>query len=127
MIQDRVMLNSVTPDQWSETHFSVVDQFILEPHTLLVAYIDGINGLMVDLVIPYGPVKELTYFVKKAGIGEVTPLNFLKVVQYGTVMGGHIESLLRLMTGIYAPIFFENTSWPDSILNLLVLVVWPIR
>ena len=29
----------------------------------------------------------------------------------------HIESLLRTMMGIYAPIFFENTTWPDSIKN----------
>lgn len=40
-----------------------------------------------------------------------------QVVQYGSVKGMHIESLLRLMMGIYAPIFFENTTWPDSIKN----------
>lgn len=39
------------------------------------------------------------------------------MVQYGSVKGMHIESLLRLMMGIYAPIFFENTTWPDSIKN----------
>ena len=51
------------------------------------------------------------------GTTEITPDNFLKVVQFGTVTGGQIESLLRMMTGIYAPTFFENTSWPDSIKN----------
>ena len=48
---------------------------------------------------------------------DLNPDNFFKVVQYGTVSGGQIESLLRIMTGIYAPTFFENTSWPDSIKN----------
>jgi len=27
------------------------------------------------------------------------------------------QSLLRQMMGIYAPIFFENKTWPDSIKN----------
>ncbi|CAH1780762.1 unnamed protein product, partial [Owenia fusiformis] len=63
------------------------------------------------------PVAELTYFIKKNAVPELTMENFKGCVQYGTVSGMHIESLLRLMTGIYAPIFFENTSWPDSIKN----------
>jgi hypothetical protein len=50
-------------------------------------------------------------------VWQVTGENFLRSVQYGTVTGAHIRSLLRLMTGIYAPIFFRNTSWPDSIKN----------
>ena len=33
------------------------------------------------------------------------------------VVGNNIESLMRVMNNIYAPIFFENTSWPDSIKN----------
>jgi dynein heavy chain len=49
-------------------------------------------------------------------VKEVTAENFHEVLQYGTVKGQHIESLLRLMMGIYAPAFFENTTWPDSIL-----------
>ena len=55
--------------------------------------------------------------LQRAGTEELNVGNLLKYVQYGTVMGGHIESLLQLMNGIYAPIFFENTSWPDSIKN----------
>lgn len=110
------MLNGVLADHWTEAYLATVDRFILEPQPLLVAYLDGVNGLMVDLAIPYGPVTQLTYFVKKGEQIDLRADNFLTVVQYGTVMGGHIESLLQLMTGIYAPIFFENTSWPDSIL-----------
>ncbi len=44
---------------------------------------------------------------------EVRPEDFTRCVQFGTVTGGHIESLLRLMTRFYAPTFFKNTSWPD--------------
>ena len=33
------------------------------------------------------------------------------------IVGNNIESLMRVMNNIFAPIFFENTSWPDSIKN----------
>ena len=70
---------------------------------------------MEHMIPPY-VVDQLTYLIKQEGVKEVTNENFLKVVQYGTVKAAHIESLLRVMMGIYAPIFFENTTWPDSIL-----------
>ena len=111
------MLNDLKADMWNGSHNDIIDNFLTNGHRLLVAYLDTINGLMLDYQVPHVPVQEITYFIKKDASGEVTPENFLVAVQYGTVMGGHIESLLRLMTGIYAPIFFENTSWPDSILD----------
>ena len=82
-----------------------------------MAYTDNINGLTLDHTIPCVPVSEICYFVRKDPEEELTEDNYLSVVQYGTVTGGQIESLLRLMTGIYAPIFFGNTGWPDSIKN----------
>ena len=104
---------------WTDIHDNIMDLYISDPNAprLLVAYIDSINGLVVDSTIPAVLVDEITFFIKRDSMQEVTAENFLKTVQYGTVTGGHIRSLLRLMTGIYAPIFFGNTSWPDSIKN----------
>ena len=121
MIRSRVMLNDVSPDMWNETHDTAMNEFICNGQRLLVAYLDSINGFMLEYQVPSVPLQQLTYFIKREGASNVTPNNFLEVVQYGTVMSGHIESLLRLMGGIYAPIFFENTSWPDSILELMIL------
>ena len=42
--------------------------------------------------------------------------NFHKVFQFGTVQGFHVDTLLRIMHGLYAPAFFSNSTWPDSIL-----------
>ena len=104
---------------WTEEHDSTMDLFISDPSAprLLVAYIDTITGLTVASSIPVVTVEEMTFFIKKDATQEVTGENFLKTVQYGTITGGHIRSLLRLMTGIYAPVFFGNTTWPDSIKN----------
>ena len=101
---------------WTDDHMVRIEQFVTNGEKLLVAYLDNVSGFVVGFSMPPTTVKQLVYFVKKDAV-EVTPETFTNVVQYGTVMGGHIESLLRLMMGIYAPIFFGNKSWPDSIKN----------
>ena len=82
---------------------------------LLIIFVDPQMGLVVDYAIPPQSAEELCYFIKRDGV-EINAETVDKEVQYGTVRSGHIESLLRLMQSIYAPLFFENTSWPDSIL-----------
>lgn len=42
---------------------------------------------------------------------------FESCVQFGTVRGGGMESLLRLMNGIHAPLVTHSTDWPESIKN----------
>ena len=83
----------------------------------MASYMDPYKGFIVEHGIPAYNVDQLTYFIKLDDAKEITSDNFLKLVQYGCVKGNHIEGLLRTMMGIYAPIFFENTSWPDSIKN----------
>ena len=82
----------------------------------MVAYVDPLKGFLIEHAIPAYLVDQLTYFIKANSIKELNADTFLQKVQYGTIKGNHIESLLRMMMGIYAPIFFENTTWPDSIL-----------
>jgi hypothetical protein len=38
----------------------------------------------------------------------------IKDVQFGQFGGKHLVSLLRLTSGLYAPLFFGNKTWPDS-------------
>jgi len=44
---------------------------------------------------------------------HVTVESFSDEIQHGIVSGRHIESLLRIMTGVYVPMFFHNNTWPD--------------
>lgn len=48
---------------------------------------------------------------------EITPNNFTRTVQNGSILGQGIESLLRIMSSIYVPTFFADETWPDSIKN----------
>lgn len=117
MIKKRLTLSGGLASELSPEDVDVINSFIEnESIRLLVAYNDQYNGLSVSHCVPSFPVQQLCYFIKSVNTTEVTSHNFLKEIQYGSVKSGHIESLLRIMMGIYAPIFFENRSWPDSIL-----------
>lgn len=117
MIRSRAAVANINQESWTPAHEEMIKKFVEDPNLLLIiAFRDKYKGFVVDTVVPPHLVDQLTYFIKQEGTAEVTFENFLQVVQYGTVKGTHIESLLRVMMGIYAPIFFENTSWPDSIL-----------
>lgn len=62
-------------------------------------------------------VDELFYFVKSHYSQEINSKEvFHKHVQYGSFNGNHLISLLRLCSGCYAPLFFGNKTWPDSII-----------
>jgi len=125
MIKKRVTLSEVTPEMWNEEHNAQIDQFAGAELTsfprLLVAHVDPINGLILSDTVPYGPVVELYYFIRRKpsrdaeGLVAVSSETFFEEIQYGMVTGRHIESLLRMMTGVYVPMFFRNSSWPDRL------------
>ena len=117
LIKERITVQGLTEELWKEVHDEAINQFINDPGTkLMVAYVDPLKGFLIEHAIPAYLVDQLTYFIKANSIKELNADTFLQKVQYGTIKGNHIESLLRMMMGIYAPIFFENTTWPDSIL-----------
>lgn len=61
-------------------------------------------------------VEQLAYFIRKQDT-MIMEETFESCVQFGTVRGGGIESLLRLMNGIHAPLVTHSTDWPETIMN----------
>lgn len=123
MIKRRILVTEMSEATLDPDHELQIKEFIENPDVrLLVAFNDVLRGFTIMHTIPPYPVSHLCYFIKPANLEELTNQNFLKDVQYGAIKGGHIESLLRIMMGIYAPIFFENRSWPDSILYRLMVI-----
>lgn len=59
---------------------------------------------------------QIVYFIRQAPV-PITPENFEETVQFGTVRGSYIPALLRLLSGVFAPQIFTNTTWPESIRN----------
>ena len=60
-----------------------------------------------------GP-SDFTYFILRSN-AEVTPETMSQCVQYGRVQGRVIESLLRVMNGVYVPRVLATTTWPESV------------
>lgn len=122
LVKARTILKGLTSDMWNDEHDALITMFVTDPsEQLLLIYIDEQNGLTVCSVLPPHKVEEVMYFARHEK-AEVTPENFPQVVQFGTIHGSYVDSLLRTMHNLYAPTFFENTSWPDSILLDLGIV-----
>ena len=117
LVKSRTRLSRVTPEMWTPEHDSQINHFVVNPsEQLLLVYVDERNGLMLCHSLPPFKVEEVAYFARE-GNAEVTPENFPEVVQFGTVRGSYVGTLLRSMHDVYAPTFFENSTWPDSILT----------
>ncbi|XP_076804743.1 dynein axonemal heavy chain 2-like [Clavelina lepadiformis] len=119
LVKDRVKMKNVTVESWTDHHDANILTFLKDSCCLLVVYYDSVNGLMVESTVPnHQNAEELIYFIKTSSLlTEITASNFSSHVQWGSLRASYLEGLLRLMNGIYVPMFFKNTSWPDSIKN----------
>lgn len=62
-------------------------------------------------------VVEQMSFLIRAEDSIITEESFRSSVQFGSVRGGAIEGLLRLMNGIHTPQVTLNTVWPETAKN----------
>lgn len=121
LIKERVTLSGLKSDMWTVEHDTTIIKFLKDyTHRLLIVYIDKLLGLQVALSIPPYAVEEMTYMIRSEN-AVITPDNLESKLHFGTIKANHIESLLRTMTNVYAPLFFGNQSWPDSILAMLII------
>lgn len=58
----------------------------------------------------------MSYFIR-AENSIITEESFSSSVQFGSVRGGAIEGLLRLMNGIHSPQVTFSTAWPETAKN----------
>jgi len=117
-------LPGLSIDMWNESHENKLKEFLSnnEKKTLVI-FVDHPKPesaespkLVIQNEIPTLLNILFTYFTKSYYSQEInTKELFHKNVQFGTLGGKHLPSLLRLMSGLYAPLFFGNKTWPDSI------------
>lgn len=80
----------------------------------MIIFQDPRTGLTVMDTFPTSPVEEIAYFIRKEN-EVVTAENFSSVVQFGSLSPENVTVILRSLYGMYAPMFFGNRTWPDSI------------
>lgn len=105
---------------WSNEHEDTIIRFLKNTNlTVLIACVDPRTGFHVCTQVPAYKMEEIAYLIRQQGV-EITPENIGKKLQFGTIKGNYIESLLRVMTNVYAPLIFGNRTWPDSILDIVM-------
>ncbi|KAJ3172703.1 Dynein heavy chain 2, axonemal, partial [Geranomyces variabilis] len=119
-VRKLITLADYAADQWTDEHTEVTKTFLAEPNVKkLLVYLNPSEKpptLRVQTTMPTENLSELMYFIRtsKAPTGPITEANFEQKVQYGAVTGPAMDSLLRVMQGIYAPMFVDNKRWPES-------------
>ncbi|KAA3679117.1 dynein heavy chain, axonemal [Paragonimus westermani] len=121
LIRDRIYLTGFEVEKhWSENIANLIDTaFVTGEQTCLFFYINRKNELRMEYDVPRHWYAELNYFIQvpdPQGV-PISSDNFDLRIQYGSIVGKGIESLLRIMSTIFAPAFFANKTWPDSIKN----------
>ncbi|XP_028725159.1 dynein heavy chain 2, axonemal [Peromyscus leucopus] len=116
----RATLTGLADAVWTEEHDTILERFVQDPmESTLTIFIDPISGLKLELGMPVQTQNQIAYFIRREPV-PITPENFEQTVQFGTVRGAYIPALLRLLSGVYVPQIFMNTTWPESIRNHFV-------
>ncbi|XP_034845406.1 dynein heavy chain 2, axonemal [Mirounga leonina] len=113
----RAVLTGLADAVWTAEHDAILEHFAQDPSELILTiFIDPCMGLKLDLGMSVQTQNQIVYFIRCAPV-PITPENFEATVQFGTVRGSYIPALLRLLSGVFAPQIFTNTTWPESIRN----------
>ena len=106
--------------EWLPEHEETIAEFVVSTATRrLFAYMDPVTkSLAVSIAAPQiendSPDTEVQYFLKPEKT-VLTMESIAKAVQFGTVHGSPVGSLLRLMSGVFVPLCLKDQSWPDTI------------
>uniref|UniRef100_A0A3Q0KTZ4 Dynein axonemal heavy chain 2 n=1 Tax=Schistosoma mansoni TaxID=6183 RepID=A0A3Q0KTZ4_SCHMA len=121
LIKNRICLTDFDPEfHWHDIHDSIVEKdFASGGHNLLICYMLNKNELKLEFEIPRFLCHEINYFIFTPNVNteKINVYNFDLCIQYGSVSGSAIQSLLNIMSSLFAPNLFTNISWPDSIHN----------
>eukprot|EP00736_Rhodelphis_marinus_P013382 Rmarinus@m.14828 len=117
-IRGRICLKHFDDSMWKEDEHVIVSDFLTK-RTIrrLFVWIDEKTTppeLHVSFDLPTEFVEEILYFLRDPSF-VVSIENIGEAIQYGLVGGGAMESLLRLMNGVFVPVFLQDKTWPDSI------------
>lgn len=110
---------------WNEDHEKVLRLFVQDNddnNRLLLFFLDQQKNLIVSRTVPPYFVSQLFCLIRKKE-QKILAADFSKCVQFQLIRANYCENLLRVMSGVYGPMFFHNKSWPESILSSYFLCV----
>lgn len=108
-------LYELKPTSWNEECEEIIKEFFMDTsQPALSVYFEN-TTLRCRLGFPSCPIRDLTYFIRKP-FEVFEPETFHDNIMFGTVDDNIEGSLLKVIENVYAPIFFNITSLPESIL-----------
>lgn len=82
----------------------------------ILIYYSTASDLLVSISLPNISPQSMNYFLKVEMGQEVLSLNnFARKVHFGVLGSDTLQSLHKVMSHLYVPIFLGNTKWPDSV------------
>ena len=114
-VKNMTTLYNLREDDWSDCNYKVIKKFFLNPrHPVLSVFFEG-NDLACVLGLPETRFQDMTYFLREPN--EVFDVDtFHDRINFGTVNESVEGWMLKILEGIFAPVFFSENTWPDSIL-----------
>lgn len=108
-------LYDLRPTDWNEQTDDAIRTYFLEPSNQVLCVYFGGNTLVAVNGFPNEVYEDLTYFIRDNHKEIFRVDNFHDNITFGTINGTVEGTLLELLENVYAPIFFNAKSWPDSV------------
>lgn len=106
-------LYDLREDDWTPASKKSIEDWILEPKSLILSiYFKG-DKLKASSDIPITPVYDLTYFIRPPDFIFKAD-TFHDDIVFGTFVDSIESNVMNMLELVYAPYFFEVTTWPDS-------------
>ena len=113
-IKKMTTLFALNNNDWTDAATAIITSWLENVNNLMLTiFYDG-DELTACLAFPLAPVYDLTYFVRDVN-QTFTVDNFHDTVNFGTIHEDIDGSLLRILTTLYAPMFFSMKNLSENV------------
>ncbi|XP_013149055.1 PREDICTED: dynein heavy chain 2, axonemal [Papilio polytes] len=107
-------LYDLRDEDWNQGTKDKIEEWILEPRSLMLCIFFRGEVLKASLDIPLAPVYDLMYFIRPPDyVFKVE--TFHDDVIFGTFVYSVESNMIQVLESVFAPYFFAVTTWPESV------------
>ncbi|CAG4999301.1 unnamed protein product [Parnassius apollo] len=113
-IMKMTTLYDLRETDWTPETKNGIEEWILEPRSLMLCiYFKG-DVLKTAFDIPLTPVYDLMYFIRQPDFVFKVE-TFHDDIVFGTFVDSVESNMIQILEMVYAPYFFAITTWPESV------------
>ncbi|XP_037870398.1 dynein axonemal heavy chain 2 isoform X3 [Bombyx mori] len=107
-------LYDLREEDWTEDVKHGIEEWLLEPRSLILCIYFRGDKLKSISDIPLSPVYDLTYFIRAPDFVFKSD-TFHDDIIFGTFVDSVESNVIQILENVYAPYFFAVNAWPDSV------------